>query len=407
MVSAIVAVNWAVLTVSLYLAIYYLLLIMDRKERKSGPEKLVDVTVLIPAYNEEKNIRRALESVAGLDYPREKLHIMVIDDGSTDGTFRAAEGFAREHPELDVKVLRNRKNLGKGASLNRALGLVRTPYVVTMDADSFVEEKALREVLKKAKGNAVVAACIFPEKASGVAEKLQEIEYIASNYLAHLLSGFDAQLVAPGPFSLFRTEALREIGGFDETAPAEDLEVVFRLRKRGYSMDFAPEAHVYTEIPPSMTGLIKQRRRWKLGVLDAVEKHPRYAVPVNVFSEQVFFALVFSLSLLMLLGLLAYQLYRKLDSAYIFFRAVGLNILPFLRNLELNFDPYYLDPQTLFYAAFGMVVTTAVLVITFRFFEERKVSLKDVVFYFFLYPGALIMVYLLAFKSWLTRDYKW
>ncbi len=398
--------NWALLITSVYLVIYYILLLVENRERRSEGESEPEVTIALPAYNEADNIERALKSLAELDYPPEKLHVIVVDDGSSDGTYEVAKRFA-ERSRIDITVVRHEKNRGKGAALNTAISLTETPYLVTMDADSYVDPGALRAMLRKAGTSDAVAACIFPDRVGGIAERVQEIEYLMSNYLAHILSRFDAQLVTPGPFSLFRMEVLRDLGGFDENAPAEDLEIVFRMRKKGYKLDFAPDAHVYTEIPKDLRGLVKQRRRWKLGVFDTIEKHPHFLLPTTIFAEQVFISFIFSVSVLVLFALTIYTLYKKLDKLYVFLRAVGLDIFPFLRNFELKFDIYYLDPQTLFYSLLGVVLTVILLTVMFNFFEGRKMGWKDFLLYVFLYPGALITAYLLAFKDWIKRDYRW
>jgi len=400
-------INWIVLFITLYLTVYYLLLVFEKRERKTRGEKEPELTIAVPAYNEEENILKTLESIYGVDYPKEKLHVIVVDDGSTDATYRIAREFARTHRDIDIKVLRHRKNRGKAAALNTALAHTTTPFFVTVDADSFIDRKALKNLLKRAGGNAVVAGCVFPEKTSKIPEKLQELEYLMGNYLAYVLRKFDAQTVAPGPLSLYRTSCLREVGGFDESCPAEDLEVVIRLRKRGHAVDFAPDARVYTRVPSDFKGVVNQRRRWRLGTYDAIGKHPRFILPLSVFSEQIFAVVIFSFSVLLLFFLTLYYLYKRIDSLYIFLKAVGLDIFPYLKNLEFRIDLLSFDPQTMFYSAVGVFLTLFATYLTLRFFEDRKVSWKDVLFYLLLYPGALIMAHLLALKDWIRREYRW
>ena len=105
--------------------------------------------------------------------------------------------------------------------------------------------------------------------------------------------------------------------------------------------------------------------------------------------------------------MILYSLYKKLSRFFTFIRAIGFDIVPFLKNLELRYSIYYLDPQTIFYSILGIVLTLILILITLKFFKTRGTGFKDALLYVFVYPGALIAAYLLAFKDWLRRDYRW
>lgn len=200
MITPFVAFSWIVLISSTYISIYYLLLYLEGRENKESPEEEPRVTIAVPAYDEGKHIYKSLETIIELDYPLKKLDIIVIDDASKDNTTEEAKRFVRDHPKTNVTIIRHKKNKGKAAALNTALRLVKTPYFVTMDSDSFVNKNVLRELLKYAKVNSVVTPAIIPETRSKILQRLQAMEYIYGNYLANILGGFDAQMVAPGPF---------------------------------------------------------------------------------------------------------------------------------------------------------------------------------------------------------------
>ncbi|HDR53729.1 MAG TPA: glycosyltransferase family 2 protein [archaeon] len=397
---------WTVAVISTYFSIYYLLLYFESRNPPGNGRMKPPVTVLIPAHNEEEGIYRTLASLRDMDYPSQKLHVIVVDDGSGDGTRREVRRFIRAHPRMDVKLLVNPRNRGKAGALNRALKQVSTPFLVTMDADSEAHPGALKGLFEYADGVAVVAPCVLPRNRRGWLERVQVVEYFYSNYLGNLLSGFDAQLVAPGPFSLFRTDVLKEVGGFDEQSVAEDLEVVFRLRKKGYSMKLSPKAHVYTRIPHKLRDLIKQRRRWRLGFLDAAQKHPRGLDPRSEYGRQNLMNFTYAFLLVAIVFVGIHQFYNSFEPAIHFFRYVGLDILPYLKNLTLNLDLLRLDLQMILYTVI-VVLITSIFIFMASGFHDEKIKPTDALLFIFAYGAAIATATVLAVYAWLKGDHTW
>lgn len=407
MITPFVAFSWIVLITSTYISVYYLLLYLEGHKTEEGPIEELPVTIVIPAYNEGEHIYRSLDSVNAIDYPRRKLKLIVIDDASSDNTTEEAKRFAREHPQMDVTIIRHKKNKGKAAALNTALRLAKTPYFITMDADSFVDKGTLKELLKFARVNAVVTPAIVPESRSKFLQRLQAVEYIYGNYLANILSGFDAQMVAPGPFSLFKTDVLKEIGGFDESSPTEDLEIIYRIRKAGYGVAMNFHAVVRTETPAGIGELLKQRRRWHLGFFDALEKHPRALIGRDEFAKQNVLKLVyFTLSVAFII-LFFWGAWKLLIPYYRLLKAVGFDLLPFLKDFDLKIDLLGLDPQMIFYTGVMTVLTLFFLIVAFRTAEEKRVNPIDAIIFLMSYGFALSAATVMAVSSWIRRDYKW
>jgi biofilm PGA synthesis N-glycosyltransferase PgaC len=399
--------SWVVMILSTYISIYLLLMHFERGSRDESPESSARVDIVIPAYNEEKHIFQSLLSIKGLEFPREKLSVIVVDDGSSDGTLDEIKKFARGNKDLPITILRHKKNRGKAAALNTGLKFVRAPYVVTMDSDSFPDPGALKELLRYAAKNAVVTPAVVPTKSKGLLERLQAIEYVYGNYLANLLSGFNSQLVAPGPFSLFNAEILRSVGGFDETSPTEDLEIVYRLRREGYGIVMSPGARVKTDVPAKISELIRQRKRWHLGFFDVLKKYPDSVSLRTEFGTQTLLkGLFFALSIAFLV-LFFWSVYEGALPVFRFFRGVGIDFIPFLQNLDLKLDLLRIDPQTLFYFAFTFSVTLAFLLVAFRNFEEKNTRITDTIIFLISYGFALSVATVLAAVSWIKGDYKW
>lgn len=407
MITPFVAFSWIVLISSTYISIYYLLLYLEGRESEESPEEEPHVTIAVPAYNEGKHIYRSLETIIELEYPLRKLDIFVIDDASKDNTTEEAKRFVKDHPQAKVTIIRHKKNKGKAAALNTALRFVKTPYFITMDADSFVDKNVLRELLKYAKVNAVVTPAIVPEKRSKILQRLQAMEYIYGNYLANILGGFDAQMVAPGPFSLFKTDALREIDGFDESSPTEDLEIIYRLRKAGHRVAMSFRAIVRTDTPSGIGELIKQRRRWHLGFFDALEKHPKSLISNDEFGTQNVLKLSYFLISIAFIILLFWGVYELIQPYYRLIKSVGFDLLPFFKTLEFNIDILGLDPQVIFYTGVMLVLTLFFLVTAFKRAEEKRISPLDAIIFLMTYGFALSAATVLAVASWIRRDYKW
>jgi cellulose synthase/poly-beta-1,6-N-acetylglucosamine synthase-like glycosyltransferase len=405
-IDAFTFVGWAVAVFAIYIASYYLLLYFESQSGDQKNRRRPHVTLAVPAYNEGDNIYRALESLKNQKYPKRRIHVRVVDDGSTDDTAREVRRFIREHPGMDVKLLRNSRNRGKAHSLNKVLKQAETPFMVTMDADSEAHPEALANLVEYSKGVSVVTPCVLPADKQGVFQRIQAIEYIYGNYLANLLSGFDAQIVAPGPFSMFRVSALRGIGGFDEKSVAEDLEVVFRLRKAGHSLRLSPRAYVYTDIPSKLGDFVKQRRRWRAGFIDAVQKHPDSVTPFSEFGRQnLLNAGYIALTLAMAVAIIR-RLWIALEPAVDVLRYVGWDILPYLRNLKLSFDYLGLDMQMTFYGLVMLALTVMFIYLASKF-HGRRLNVLDTSLFVFAYGAAVTTATLLAIYSWVRGEYSW
>ena len=134
--------------ISLYLVIFWLLTLYEKGIRLA-PRKLKKfpfVTICVPAYNEESNIKETIQSVIDLDYPRNKIEIIVVNDGSKDNTKKVVEKLIRENKDTNITLI-NQKNQGKGAAMNNAIRRAKGEFFVPLDADSIVQKEALKVLL--------------------------------------------------------------------------------------------------------------------------------------------------------------------------------------------------------------------------------------------------------------------
>lgn len=237
----------------------------EKRLLAKGPTHFPSVTVIVPAFNEEKTVGATIKSLLRLDYPKNKLQLILVDDGSTDETLQVFNKF-KNHPQ--VKII-SKENGGKHTAVNAGLAMVETELMSCLDADSFVTPETLRNMVPffdNAEVKAVVPS-IKVHEPKNMLQEMQKNEYRWGIFLRRMLSSLGALYVTPGPLSVIRTEVLRELGGYRLAHQTEDMEMALRLHSRHYKIVNATNAFVYTVTPHRIRGLIKQRTRWTYGFL--------------------------------------------------------------------------------------------------------------------------------------------
>lgn len=249
----------------MYSAVTYILMYLEacKLPAPSAPKRWPSMSVVIPSYNSAATIEGCLRAVKAMRYPK-PLEVIVVDDGSTDGTYEKAKAFE------GVEVISRKYNKGKAASLNEAIAVAKGELVACIDSDTYPEADVLEKIVPHFNDARVASttALICVRNPRNILQRLQEIEYyIAFGFCDKCLSLFDGLIITPGPMSVYRKAALDEIGGFDETNITEDMEIALHLQERGYKIGACVDAKVYTDVPASMHGLFRQRVRWYRGKL--------------------------------------------------------------------------------------------------------------------------------------------
>jgi len=220
------------------------------------------VSILVPAKNEEEYICACVESLLALNYPKELLEIIVMDDGSTDSTAQKVRGYEK----FGVRLI-SKKNSGKADSLNQGIKVAKGEIIATMDADSYAAPDSLRMMVTYFKDKRVgaVAASVIAQNPKGVLGEIQRVEYLFAIFMRRIMEHINCVTVTPGPFSIFRKSAIIEIGGFDPKSLVEDQEIALNMQKHGYLIRTAPGIHIRSEIPANFFELMHQRVRWQRG----------------------------------------------------------------------------------------------------------------------------------------------
>ncbi len=228
------------------------------------------VTIIVPAYNEEKAIGKTVDSLLDLSYVNKE--IIVVDDGSTDRTFEVAKA----HADSDFTRVVTKPNGGKWDALNMGIQAAKGEFIVCIDADTLLDPHAIQHLIHHFTNPevAAVAGNVKVGNRRGLLTKLQALEYIVGiNLHRRSEANLQSVTVVPGPIGAFRASVIKEIGLFEGDTFAEDADITMRILKAGYKTAFEARAFAYTEAPTSMTSLAKQRYRWYRGSLQVLSKH--------------------------------------------------------------------------------------------------------------------------------------
>ena len=350
-----------------------------------------NVSVIIPTYNEERNIKACLDSLFASDYPKDKIEVIIVDDGSTDKTIDIIKGY-------DVKVLRQ-KHLGKVDALNKGVSFSSNDVVITLDADTCIESSCLREVVKPFQEIDVGATngAIRIGNNNNLLTIFQNIEYHYNNLIRNSFSTvFKNGVWFFGALACYRRNVLREIGFFKKDTYTEDMDIAMEMRRKGYRIVHVCDALCYTTVPRSFTGLFKQRSRWWVGGLQSLFKNRdmftfKYGVPfVFLFINQFFWSFYALISLPFIIYQINYWL--PYNSADIFqllmylFRWFSLSgpLYVLYKLPEFGFSAF-----TFFGVASG-IISAVMILAAIKMFNDR-ITFKNMTAIFFYFPYTIVL----------------
>lgn len=234
------------------------------------------ITLLIPAHNEEVGIRHALEAAVNTAYQNKE--IIVIDDGSTDNTYKIAQEFAQKGL---IKLIRREQSSGsKAAALNFGSQYATGDIILSIDADTLIERKSLDEMVKYFVNDKVVAVSGNVRIQSGdngvtnFLTRLQSYEYLVNMEMGRRYNAIlNSLLIISGAFGAFRKKIFSGIGMYDKDTITEDFDLTVKIRKSGGRLEFATDAIALTFCPNNWKSWWRQRIRWSQGQMITLLKH--------------------------------------------------------------------------------------------------------------------------------------
>ncbi|HKF79296.1 MAG TPA: glycosyltransferase [Thermoleophilaceae bacterium] len=240
------------------------------------------LTAIVPAFNEAETVADTISSLQGQTLP--PVEIFVVDDCSTDDTGAVAEA-------AGVRVVRPPANTGsKAGAQTFALQFVTTEFVMALDSDTTLAPDAV-ERLSRVFANPEIAAAsgsVLPRRVSTVWERGRYVEYMfAFSFFKRIQDHYGKPLISSGCFSLYRTNVVREVGGWSDRTTAEDMDLTWTLYQRGWKVRFVPQAVCYPIEPCNLDLLRKQLRRWSHGFVQNVKLHWRGVLGLGYLRSMV------------------------------------------------------------------------------------------------------------------------
>ncbi len=398
-------------------------LIITRPKPTTKDYHPVPISVIVPAYNEEKYIRQTINSLLNADYDSER-QIIVVNDGSTDNTGKILKEVKKTNPEICVLET---NHIGKSRAMNEALKLAKNDIIVVIDGDSELEKNSLKNLTKYFRDKSVGAVGgvvkVKNHKATPITW-FQRLEYLYASFFNSLCDRINGNIYTPGPISAFRKNIVSVERGFNTKLYLEDVDMALRIIKRGYKIRIAEDAIVRTNVPDSVSKWFKQRKRWMKGGIEVIKNH-----------KDIMFKRKFGMSGFYPLPLLTYWYFHSIVMGIVIFAQVfGGYYLWFVLNgagisiSALQYFLYWFSALGIFNLIYmigtGMIPATPLLVMSilltllsyplylypYKRFNE-PFHWRDVIALFFIFPyWIMVLIVQLTsninwFKSGIGRNW--
>ncbi|MBT7238136.1 glycosyltransferase family 2 protein [Candidatus Woesearchaeota archaeon] len=399
-------------TVIFFFGIYFMLMFLmlyfrNKKDLNYYPKptKFPFVSLITPAYNEEKSVAETINALLKLDYPKDKLEIIVVNDGSTDKTKEIVMEFVKKYDR--VKLL-NKKNSGKADSLNQAIERAKGELITVVDADSYPTPQTLKRMIgffeEDEKVAAVTSKVWVKNNTNKFIERFQDVDYAVIAWSRKILDFIGCVYVTNGPFSVYRKDKVLEVGGFDVTNITEDIELTWNLLSHGYKTKMSYAAKVYTLVPDNLEVWRKQRVRWNLGGLQTLNKYRNYFLRgENLFGYFVMSYVSVSF-ILSFLGLFLLSRYFYLRFApYVF-------SLPYFfegYNPFLFFDFYIPFTLLLMFGIVFLILSVSYHKLTLKGTEVKNKSIRTILVYTFIYRPLYLIPLVISIYKLIKGDIRW
>ena len=407
------SITYIFLFIALYIEVFFLITYFEFSEKKLkensptsnvGQIKFPSVSIIVPVWNEETTILKTIFSLLKLNYPKENISILIVDDGSTDRTWNVIQKFSRNK---QIKLLR-KENGGKYTALNYALEFVDSELVGCLDADSFVHPEALKRIVAQFEDSEMMAVTpsikIFEPK--GLLGLIQKAEYMFGIFLRKVFYYLNAIYITPGPFSIFRRSVFDKIGYYRHAHNTEDMEIAMRMQKNNMKIGNVHNAFVYTIAPTNIKTLYKQRLRWVYGFLkNAIDYRDMFFKPqYGNLGMVVLPAAGFSvLSTMYFFGAMVLSWAETLTTQISKILTVGFSWQGF------NFDFFYVNTDILVFVSLIAVLGTFLIIATSRGLaeEKNKFGLDSVLFLMFYTFLAPLWMSRAIYNVIFTKETKW
>ncbi|MBN2421703.1 glycosyltransferase family 2 protein [Candidatus Woesearchaeota archaeon] len=357
------------------------------------------ISVIIPAYNEEKNIKKCLKSIFNSRYDLSKLEIICVDDGSTDKTAETILKLSKKHK--NIKLIKG-KHKGKSEAINLGVKHSTHDYILTIDADTVLDKFFIKEIIRPFSDKKVGAtnAIALVQKPKRLVEHFQDVEYFFNNLIRNSFSKiFHNGIWFFGASACFRKSVLKKAGLFRSNVLTEDMDIALRIFELGYEVLTVETAFSYTEACSSLKELFKQRMRWFHGGLQCTFKHNKLfkknSFAIRYLIVEKYFWAGFSL---IVFPLIIYQIFYWMPAGF-------FSIISYLFRWFSLFGPIYvlykipewgLSLINIFGVSSGII--TVIMTISSIYTFKDKINIFRILVIIFYFPYTLFLNLILIYS---------
>lgn len=373
MISILNIIFYLLVFLSVYVQVFFLVTFLENRKKiviRNGNIKLKDypsVTIAVPCWNEADTVEATIHSLLNLNYPKDKVDIIIIDDGSTDNTFDIISKFSC-YPNIRVF---QKENGGKYTALNLALEHTKTEFISCLDADSVVDPNALICIMNDfEKDNKIMAVvpAVCVDNPNNFIQNIQKVEYFMGIFIKKMLSFLGAMYVAPGTLTVFNKKVFDNLGPYRHAHNGEDMEIAYRMQKNHYKISYCNDAYVYTNTPTTLKKLYKQRLRWFYSFINNTIDY-RGVLLKKKYGNFAFFTLPMSVISVFSFGYILGRVVYNIGN-FIYFQLVQFNIIGFDFHTKINnLDLFFINTTM-----FTFLVIIVYLIILFAIFFGSRMS---------------------------------
>ena len=385
-------ITYVFLFTSLYFEVFILVTYLEHRKTikkenqmiKEGLSFYPKVSIIVPCWNEELTVSKTIDSLLNLDYPKDKLEILAVDDGSTDNTWQVLKKF-EQNPQ--IKIFK-KENGGKHTVLNFGIEKCTGEYVGCLDADSYVDSNALKNIIMyfQKDSNAVsITPSVKIYKPQNILQMMQKVEYGWGILLRKMLSYLGALYVTPGPFSIFKKDLFKIIGPYRHAHNTEDMEMAMRIQKHKLKINNSHNAVVYTVAPDTIRKLVRQRLRWTYGFIKNVIDYRFIFFKKEYGNLGIFILPMASLSIISgiyILSSIVINFISKISEEIVRIRTLGIE----LKFPDLSFDIFSFNTEIIAVISFATFIGTLTILYISRKMEEGRFKFgMDLIYFLTLY----------------------
>lgn len=387
--------------ISVYVQIFFLVTFFDKRRKISWSPTDIElknyptVTVAVPCYNESTTIDKTIKSLLGLDYPKDKLTLLIVDDGSTDDTWDIIKNYDNGQNILCF----HKENGGKHTAVNFALEKSTSEFFSCLDADSFVHRQTLKRIMRYFENdprNMAVIPSVLSYDPKNLIQNAQKVEYDMGVYIKKMLGLVGGIQVTPGPLSTFRKKVFDELGPYRKAHNTEDQEIALRMQEHGYKIDYCPDAYVYTNTPDSIAKLYRQRLRWIYGFIKNLVDY-RHLLFKKKYGTVALFTLptgmVSIFGIVFVFFTIIYNLIHFMSNKIIEIKTIG-----FYHFFQLNykFEWFFVNTKAMLFFSIILYILVIVSVLIGRKMSTGKANFSISIIYF-------SIIYSIVAPFWMLR----